>query len=80
MTGGATVQPNPEEAAELEAAIARMIEEMDELRAIMAEDQAEIERLKAESERLKAETNALKEKSRAIQADTRRVLDALMAA
>ena len=36
MTSGATVQPTPEEAAELEAAINRMIEEMDELRALMA--------------------------------------------
>jgi len=79
MTSGATVQPTPEEAAALEEAIARMIEEMDDLRALMEKDQVEIERLKADSARLKAEANGLKEESRAIQADTRRLLDTLMA-
>ena len=72
MTSGATVQPTPEEAAELEAAINRMIEEMDELRALMEKDQAEIERLKAESDYLKM-------KAQAVQAETRSVLAQLKA-
>jgi uncharacterized coiled-coil DUF342 family protein len=86
MTSITAAEPTPEEAAELEAAIARMIAEMDELRSIMAQDQAEIERLKAETEQikaetelLKAETRLLKEKGRALQADIRSRLDALMA-
>src|SRR3989442_5014093 len=74
MASRTAVEPNPEEAAELEAAIAPMIAEMDELRALMERDQVEIDRLKAETEQIKAETNVLKEKSRAVQADTRSLL------
>ncbi len=41
MTSLWAAEPTPEEAAELEAAIARMIAEMDELRHLMEQDRAE---------------------------------------
>ena len=72
MASRTAVEPNPEEAAELEAAIARMIAEMDELRALMERDQVEIERLKADSDYLKM-------RAQAVQAETRSVLAQLKA-
>jgi peptidoglycan hydrolase CwlO-like protein len=86
MASTTVAELTPEEAAELEAAIARMLAEMDELRALMERDQAEIEQLKAETKQIKAETEQIKvetrlvkERGRALQADTRSRLDALMA-
>jgi predicted RNase H-like nuclease (RuvC/YqgF family) len=86
MTSRTAAEPTPEEAAELEAAITRMIAEMDELRTIMEQDQAEIERLKveteqikADTERIKAETQLIKVRGGVLAADTRSILDALVA-
>ncbi len=73
MTSMAAAEPTPQEPAQLEAAITRMINEMDELRRLMEQDQAEIERLKADS-------NDLKVAAQALQAETRSLLAELMTA
>src|SRR5437660_10098609 len=66
MASLTAAEPTPEEAAELEAAIARMIAEMDELRALMERDQVEIERLKEDSDYLKLRAQALQVETRAV--------------
>jgi hypothetical protein len=60
------IGPPADDLAEIGAAIARMIDEIDQLRARMESDQTEIERMKADSQRLRSESDRLKVETRAL--------------
>ena len=53
------MQTTPQTDAEYETAIEQMLSEMKHLRAVMDNDQVEIDRLKVETQTLKAETRAM---------------------
>lgn len=58
MSETATIDVNMDDPAEIEAAIARMMAEIDQRREQMRQDQAEIERLEAESRAMRDEAIA----------------------
>ncbi len=59
MSDALKVETNLDDTAELEAAIARIIADIEQKREQMARDQAEIDRLKVDARALQLETLAL---------------------
>lgn len=80
MDTASVVTAQPDNAAEMEAALTRVIGEIAEVREQMKADDAEIARLKGESAALKAESVALKAETQTLREETRTVIASLRSA